>query len=214
MMDPWDEAAAAAVERLRALVASASSARAEPVDRPDGTVAAAAGAREGLRSGIWPLDWVARAAAFDSAFPDDAGDLLLEALAAVVAPEAAPGLEEADEAALLALQPADWAAAVVHIVEVAPPVPVEAEALAAVAAEEAAAADDALDSDEVMLLEAGFGLVVPVLAALGALDADDRPTPVGAWLLPRGVALGLGTDLDEGDRANGWSGSAGAGEAE
>lgn len=197
-MDAWD---AAEEEALAWLEDRFAGERGRPA--PPGLTAAAAGVREGIRRGSWPLDWVARAAGFAGAAPDGRGqvpaddaDLLLDLVAALVAPEEPTGLDEAEETALLLLQPADWVTVVAAARAAGAEQALSPETLAVAVAADAADDGTPLRAEERRVVEAALGLVVPVLVVLGVLDADERLSPLGGWVLPRGVARGLGGDLD------------------
>ena len=142
---------------------------------PPGIVPAAAGARELVGQGAWPLDWVARAA---GDLPRDDAAMLLSLLEAVVAPTHATGLGDG-EALLLILEPDDWVDVTISLVRGGVGAPAAPDALAGLV--------EAQDE----LLEPAFGLVVPVWQACGVADLDQRLTRVGAWLLPRAVEAAL-----------------------
>lgn len=142
---------------------------------PAGIVAAAAGARELVKHGAWPLDWVARAA---GERPDGDAELLLALFEAVVAPTHPTGLGD-DEALLLTLEPDDWVDVAVALGRQGAGAPAGPAALAGLVG----APDE--------LLESAFELVVPVWQACGAVDLDERLTRVGAWLVPRAVEAAL-----------------------
>lgn len=148
---------------------------------PAGLGAAAAGARESAIRGEWPLDWVARAAG--GTLPEGDADLLLALLEALVAPTEPTGLDDEDEALLLAIGPHDWADVAVALWQAGAGAPAHPEALAGLVGE-------AGEGDR-EVLAAGFALVEPVLTACGVSDLEGRLTALGAWLLPRAVDRAL-----------------------
>jgi hypothetical protein len=46
------------------------------------------------------------------------------------------------------------------------------------------------------VIEAAFDVLVPVRQMVGALDAEQRPTELGVWGLPRALAWAWGADFD------------------
>jgi hypothetical protein len=53
-----------------------------------------------------------------------------------------------------------------------------------------------VDEDDRRLIEAAFGLLVPVWQMVGALDAEQRLTELGVCGLPRALAWEWGADFD------------------
>lgn len=193
-MDEWEAAEEQALERIATRLADVGGQSA-----PEGLHAAAAGAREAMRRGVWPLDWVARGAGWGTNPPADDVELVVGLVAALVAPEEPTGLDEAEEAALLLVQPADWAAVVERALDASvASQPAGAAELTEAVAADAEADGEPLSAGERAAVGAGLELVVGVLVAAGLLDTEERVTPVGGWALPRGVVRGLGGDLDGG----------------
>jgi hypothetical protein len=119
--------------------------------------------------------------------PRDDLDLWMSLAAGVVSPRQDVGLPDDALAAWGALEPADWAGAVIEMVRAGPGVQVTpAEALEMIARCPEVEEDDLTDEGERVLLE-GLGVAVMLWKALGVLDTDGRLTPLGAWGLPESL---------------------------
>jgi hypothetical protein len=191
----WEEAEHEAAE----LVAEALAAAAPP--RPDDrTVAAAAAAlRTAHHQGQHAAGWMLRAAGIDSPEDEDDEDLLCEAVAATIAMVADPGLPAEEAAAIMTLELADWAGAVIGLVRSGPGAPADPGALVAYAEEVEEVDAEPLDADDRETIEFGFLLVLPAWEAAGVVTGgfdDARLTPLGAWLLPQAVQLAWRGDAD------------------
>lgn len=159
-----------------------------PRPRPDAELGAACRrVRSGLHRGEWPFDLVRAAGGVDPAtLPGDDADLwlTLAAGAANCRDEPPPALDVDAAAAWMTLAQAEWLAAVVALVRGGPGTAADPHALAV--AVEASVADEDHDEDDAVLA-AAFGPVVLIWSALGAIDAEERLTPLGWWGLPEAL---------------------------
>jgi hypothetical protein len=105
------------------------------------------------------------------------------------------GLDPELEAAVMALELADWLGAVVGLVRGG--VGANAEPAALVAAiNDCPEVDGTVDPDDAELVELAFEVVLPTWETVGAVDADRRLTALGAWGLARALARAWGGDLN------------------
>jgi hypothetical protein len=105
------------------------------------------------------------------------------------------GLDPELEAAVMALELADWLGAVVGLVRGG--VGANAEPTALVAAiNNCQEVDGTVNPDDAELVELAFEMVLPTWETVGAVDADRRLTALGAWGLPRALARAWGGDLN------------------
>jgi hypothetical protein len=155
------------------------------------------GLREGLRSSHYPFDWLRRGAGLDDE-PAPAGDaeLLQRCAAGTIAPREDTGLGVDEEASIMALEHADWLGAIVSAVRAGPGADASPDALVAgiYSCPEVKVESDDPDGDRV--IATAFLLVLLPWACLGLVDDDERLTPLGAWALPRALALAWGSDFD------------------
>jgi hypothetical protein len=160
--------------------------------RPDADLATVCrGLRAGLEQGEWPYDLLRAAGGVDPAhLPSDDVDLWLTLAAGVVNCREEPS--EGVHAAWATLAQPEWSAAVVTLVRGGPGTPARARQLAqdvvefdfAVEEDDLRIADTAEDAAD---LTVAFGPVVMLWSALGAVDADERLTPLGWWGLPEAL---------------------------
>jgi hypothetical protein len=204
LLAAWEEAERDAADLVAEALAD------DPPPRPDpATIAAAATAlRRAHRDGRHAAGWMLRAAGIDD--PDDEHDidLLIEAVAATISMVADPGLPANEAAAIMTLELADWAGAVIGLVRSGPGAPADPASLVAYAEEVEEVDTDPLEPDERDVIAFGFLLVLPAWEAAGVVTGgfdDAHLTPLGAWLLPQAVELAwrgdADLDLDDADLA-------------
>lgn len=122
--------------------------------------------------------------------PDDAVACWLALASTVLEPAELDEPGDADEAAALAaLEPADWAGAVIELVRAgvgasAAPRTLRDRVLACPEIE-----GDEPSQEDVEVVERGLAVAVPLWQALGAVDGDQRLTRLGAWGLPEALRL-------------------------
>lgn len=191
----WEEAEGDAVELLRETLSDQIGR--EPPREALG--AAVDRLRTAIRLGDWPVRHAAKAAGFEEdGVPDDDVELWLGVAGGLVCLNAESGLGPSEDALLAALQFADWAGAVIGAVRAGPGAPVEPANLADYA-EECPEIEGELDEDDRDFIEGAFHLIQPVWVAAGAVDGEDRLTPLGAWGLPRALAWAWNGDFDDPD---------------
>ena len=163
---------------------------------PAGDLAAAC---RRLRAGLGrhdpAVETIRRAAALDPPLPADDAELWLAAAGALIAMRNPSGLDPELEAAVMALELADWVGAVVGLVRGGAGANAEPVALVA-AINERPEVDGTVDPDDADLVELAFEAVLPTWEAVGAVDADRRLTALGAWGLPRALVRAWDSDLD------------------
>jgi hypothetical protein len=187
----WEQAEAEAVGVLRQAL--------PPQARPPLPAGDLAAACRRLRAGLGQhdpaIETIRRAAALDLPLPADDAELWLAAAGALIAMREPSGLDPELEAAVMALELADWVGAVVGLVRGG--VGANAEPAALVAAiNECPEVDGTVDPDDADLVELAFEALLPTWEAVGAVDADRRLTALGAWGLPRALVRAWGSDLD------------------
>lgn len=119
--------------------------------------------------------------------PGDEQDLWLALAAGVVAPRGDVPLDAETQAAWEALEPADWAGAVIEIVREGPGAEVTpARTLEAIARCPEVEENDLTEEGESALLR-GLDVVIGMWLALGIVDGDRRLTALGHWGLPEAL---------------------------
>ena len=186
----WEQAEAEAVEVLRQALPAQTLVR-----LPVGELAAAC---RRLRAGLGrhdpAVETIRRAAGLDLPLPADDAALWLAAAGALIAMREPSGLDPELEAAVMALELADWLGAMIGLVRGG--VGANAEPAALVAAiDNCQEVDGTVDPDDADLVELAFEVVLPTWETVGAVDADRRLTTLGAWGLPRALARAWGSDL-------------------
>lgn len=189
-----DAADARARAALTALLADTP-----PRPRPDAALSeACARVRPLLTQEGRPHELLRVAGGIDpTAAPDDDEELWLALAAGVVTydDEPTPGLDHDVWAAWMTLAHPEWVAAVVTLVRHGPGSPADPHVLARHVVEfefEADAGDEVADTDtddDLTVLTDGFGPVVALWSALGAVDAEARLTPLGWWGLPEALTV-------------------------
>jgi hypothetical protein len=187
----WEQAEADAVDVLRqALPAQART----PLPARE-LAAACQRLRAGLGRHDPAFETIRRAAGLDPPLPADDAEVWLTAAGALIAMREPSGLDPELEAAVMALELADWIGAVVGLVRGG--VGASADPAALVAAIDACPeVDGTVDPDDADLVELAFEVVLPTWEAVGAVDADRRLTALGVWGLPRALTRAWDGDLD------------------
>src|SRR6266508_2698297 len=170
LLAQWEQAEAEAVEVLGQALPAHTRA---PLPARD-LAAACQRLRAGLGEQDPPFTTIRRAAGLDPPLPADDSEL---------------------EAAVMALELADWVGAIVGLVRGGVGASAEPAALVA-AIDDCPEVDGTADPDDAGLLELAFEVVLPTWEAVGAVDGDRRLTALGAWGLPRALARAWGRDLD------------------
>lgn len=181
--DEDDEDWADAADAAWAVVARAL-AGVEPAAQLDALAAAVSHLRAG--EGSAAVLWAAAGLEPDDA-PADDEELWLELAAAAVRPRGAVPLDDDLVAAWGALEPADWAGAVIELVRAGVGTPAGPEELLALIERCPEVEGDELGEEDEALLLDGLEVVVDLWASLGALDAGGALTPLGRWGLPRAL---------------------------
>lgn len=158
--------------------------------------------REGLAAGVYPFDWIGRAAGLDrEPPPDDAKELLLRCVAATISPREETGLDPEEEAMLSSIEHADWIGAIVSAVRAGPGADASTRALVTgiAACREVEPGPSGDSDDDVAFLEAAFSVLAVPWLVLGMIDREERLTALGVWALPRSLARAWGSDFDAED---------------
>lgn len=130
--------------------------------------------------------------------PDDAVVCWLTLAGTVLEPAEPDEPGDADEAAALAaLEPADWAGAIIELVRAgvgasAEPPTLRDRVLACPEIE-----GDEPSQEDAEVVERGLAVAVPLWQALGAVDDHQRLTRLGAWGLPEALRLAWTVDEPE-----------------
>lgn len=158
--------------------------------------------REGLAAGVYPFDWIGRAAGLDrEPPPDDGTELLIRCVSATISPREETGLDPEEEAMLSSIEHADWIGAIVSAVRAGPGADASTRSLVAgiAACPEVELGPGGDSDDEVAFLEAAFSVLAAPWRVLGMIDGEERLTDLGAWTLPRSLARAWGSDFDAAD---------------
>jgi hypothetical protein len=152
-----------------------------------------------LRAGLGrhdpAVETIRRAAGLYPPLPADEAALWLAAAGALIAMREPSGLDSELEAAVMALELADWVGVVIGLVRGGVGVSADPAALVA-AINNCPEVDGTGDPDDADLVKLAFEVVLPTWEAVGAVDADRRLTALGVWGLPRARARAWGSDLD------------------
>lgn len=189
------ESAAAAVIREALADFRGEEAPAEPIQ------AAAQRLRQALSTGDENAGWMLRAAAIDATRDATSGDgaadagMLVEAVAGTVSMVDESGLEVPEEAAVLSLELADWAGAVIGLCRRGVGASAEPDDLVDYIDECPEIEGPPLGTDAVQV-EMAFEIVLPAWEAAGVVDRERRLTAAGRWILPRAVCLAWESDFD------------------
>jgi tetratricopeptide (TPR) repeat protein len=185
---------AAAVELLRRALPEMQG-----VEPPREELATAAQRlRTGLARDGWPYGHVLGAAGWTKGdLPADDAELWLGGAGALISPREETGLDAEEEAAIIALDPADWLGAVIGVVREGVGADASPEALLGYI-DACPEIEGTIDPDEAPLLEMAFELVLPAWEAAGTVDDKRRLTALGRWGLPRALAWAWGHHFDDG----------------
>ncbi len=180
----WDEA-----DRQAAAVLSGAcrDVLAEPAPEAD-LERAARTLEKGAASGGWPFDYFVRACGWQAARPEDTRELWLDAAASTVSPVNDPGTDAEEQAAVFALEHADWVGMVTGLVRRGVGASFDAESAEHDIETCPEVESEVEDSEgELGVLGLAVAVLTPLWEALGMLDEDERLTPLGRWGLPRAV---------------------------
>jgi hypothetical protein len=187
----WEQAEAEAVEVLRQALPASTLA---PLPARE-LAAASVRLRAGLGRPDPAVETIRRAAGLDPPLAADDAEFWLAAAGALIAMREPSGLDSELEAAVMALELADWVGVVIGLVRGGVGVSADPAALVA-AINDCPEVDGTVDPDDADLVELAFEVVLPTWEAVGAVDADRRLTALGVWGLPRALARAWGSDLD------------------
>lgn len=196
-----DDAAFAAAEDdgrrdALAVVESALATLARPVDRSE-LARVARSLRQHAGEDRYPYDLLWAAAAGEQLPADDAG-LWITLAAAVVEPLGELPLDPDVEAAWTALEPADWAAAVLELVRAGAGQRAEPQDLVRLVAASPEIEGPPLTAEDVETLELAFMPVVALWRVLRAVDDRSRLTALGCWGLPEALRVAWAPALSHG----------------
>jgi hypothetical protein len=166
------------------------------IERPlpaDELARAAAALRTQAGSSEWPFEVLLAAGGLDGGeLPDDDETLWVQLAAGVVSPREPLPLEPEEEAGWAALEPADWAGAVIELVRSGVGQAGDADTLLELIARcpEVEVGDWTAEDEDI--LADGLDTVAQLWAALGVLDDEQRLTALGRWGLPESLRLAWG----------------------
>jgi hypothetical protein len=193
-LEAWDNASRdAAVVLIQALPDEVG----RPAPEPDLT-AAAESIRRAFENTERPAVYgsIARANRWDEEpLPESDEELVLWTAGALLIMEEDPDLDADEMAAIMALEFADWIGAVLGLVRRGAGDPAHLVSYIV----ECPELDGELEESDEDLIRWAFALVLPSWEAAGAIDADRQLTRLGAWILPRMVALAWGVPFDSAD---------------
>ncbi|HZE04064.1 MAG TPA: hypothetical protein VE127_02500 [Solirubrobacteraceae bacterium] len=191
----WDEAEREAVEVLRNALPG-HQAQPPPADQ---LRKAAESVRRRLREGGHPLDWVRQAAGMENdPAPDEDAELLVRLAAATISPQEETGLDVEEEALLTSLEHADWLGAIVSEVRDGPGADASPYALVdAIRTCPEVNDESGIDADDESHIATAFSIIALPWQVLGLIDADQRLTELGQWILPRALARAWGGEFDQ-----------------
>lgn len=138
----------------------------------------------------WPYDVLWAAGGLDDdELPEDDEELWLTLAGGVVEPRGALPLDPDTESAWAALEPADWAGAVIELVRAGVGQPADPQTLLSLIdrCPEVEGADLTPEDEDILL--AGLDTVVQLWGALGVLDTDGALTELGLWGLPESLRV-------------------------
>jgi len=190
LVESLDEADSRAVELLREALPELAGLQEPPALRH-----AAIDLRRRLLSRDPVLRAVARANAWSRGLPRDARQLWIETAGALIAIKNDTGLSVEEESLLMTLDHADLIGAVLGAVRAGVGSSAGPRHLTS-HIDSCPEVEGEVDEDDRRLIEAAFDLLVPVWQAVGALDAEQRLTALGAWGLPRALAWAWGGAFD------------------
>ncbi len=188
--DSWEESSGAWEVVARALEGVEQDS--DPADLTAAAERLRSDAGQGLGAVLWS------AAGLDPGEPPvDDEDLWVQLAAGVVIgdPELAGAEGALDEAAIEAwnaLEPADWAGAVIELVRSGPGTAAAPDDLVELIQRCPEVESEDLSADDREQIRAGLAVVVDLWRELGALDEQSALTPLGWWGLPRALQRAWG----------------------
>jgi hypothetical protein len=151
--------------------------------------------RRGVVLGEYPYPQLAAGAGWGNGLPADDRELWLGATGALTSLRDHSGLDMEIEAGLASLELADWVGAVIGLVRAGVGTVAEPEDLVRYI-DECPEIYGETDPDDAIHVEAVFHTVTNGWRATGALDREDRLTPLGWWGLPRALGWAWHSDFD------------------
>jgi hypothetical protein len=138
----------------------------------------------------WPYDVLWAAGGLDDDAPSASDEQLwLDLAVGVVAPEAPLPLDPDAEASWAALEPADWAAAVIELARRGVGTAADPDSVVALIRRCPEIEGEALTEEDEEVLREGLETVVALWHALGAVDEELRLTALGRWGLPEALRI-------------------------
>jgi hypothetical protein len=191
LIQQWEEAERECVDVLQAALPEVRAA----VPPESALRHAAARIRQGVVQDEYPYPQLAAGAGWDNALPADDHELWLGATGALTSLRMHSGLDVEIEAGLASLELADWVGAVIGLVRAGVGTVAEPEDLVRYI-DECPEIDGETDPDDAIHVESVFYAVTSGWRATGALDREDRLTPLGWWGLPRALGWAWHGDFD------------------
>lgn len=152
--------------------------------------------RTGLISGGWPYEYILNAVGWDKAeLPTEDTMLWLGATAALISPYEETGMDPEEEAAVMALELADWLGAVVGLVRAGVGASASPEALIGYI-NECPEVEGTVEDEDASVVEIAFEMVLPTWEAAGAIDSHRRLSALGEWGLPRALVWAWGGSFE------------------
>lgn len=153
--------------------------------------------RAGLSDGGWPYEYILNAAGWQrDGLPAGDRELWIEATAALISPYEEPGMDPEEEAAVMALEHADWLGAVVGLLRAGVGASASPEALVGYI-NECPEVDGTVEDEDASVIEIAFEMVLPTWEAIGAIDPRRRLTALGEWGLARALVRAWGSDFED-----------------
>jgi len=149
--------------------------------------------RQATDSHQWPYDilWAAAGAPEPS---DDDETLWISAAAGVVEPQGDLPIDDEIASAWIALEPADWAGAIIELTRAGIGQSAKPEDLVPLIERCPEIEGPAFSSADATVIKLGFSTVVELWRLLGALDEDYCLTALGRWGLPEGLRRAWAAD--------------------
>lgn len=183
-LEAWDEADRQAAEVL-AEACREVLAEPAPADELDRAVQEL---RDGLATRRDPFEYFLLGCGWEGTGPDDPLTLWLDAAAATVSPANDPGTDAELQAAVFALEHADWVGMVTGLVRRGPGASFDPESVEDDIATSPEIEGDVDESEGALeVLSLAVEVLTPLWQALGILDRDARLTVLGRWGVPRAV---------------------------
>lgn len=142
--------------------------------------------RRAADSNQWPYDVLWAAASAPDPTEDDE-TLWISVAAGVVEPQGDLPVEDEVASAWIALEPADWAGAIIELTRAGIGQSAKPEDLVPLIERCPEIEGPAFSSEDSTVIALGFSTVVELWRVIGALDQDFRLTALGRWGLPEGL---------------------------